>query len=333
MPRIRWGVLGAAQIATGQVIPALQQSASCEVTAIASRDLAKAEQVAARFRLSKAYGSYQALLADPDVQAVYIPLPNHLHVACSIAALEAGKHVLCEKPIGLNAAEAQTLIEAGRRYPRLKLMEAFMYRFHPQWIAAKRIVDQGRIGALRAVHTSFSYYDREPESITNRAEIGGGALLDIGCYGISLARFLFAAEPRRVAARVEYDPDFRVDRLVTAALEFDGGQASFTVGTQLAPYQRVQILGTAGRVEIEIPFNAPNDRPTRLWHQSAHGVEEIREPVCNQYTIQGELFSQAIVNDTPVPTPLQDALANMHVIDAVFRAGRSDAWEAVATAR
>lgn len=329
MPKIRWGVLGAAQIAVGQVIPAMQQGIYSEVVAIASRDLNKAQRVARQSGVPRAYGSYEALLADAEVQAVYIPLANHLHLAWSIAALEAGKHVLCEKPIGLDAGEAQTLVAAGRRHPRLKLMEAFMYRHHPQWVTAKRMADEGWLGALRAVHTFFSYFDRDPESITNRAEIGGGALLDIGCYGLSVARFLFAAEPRRVAAQIEFDPDFRIDRLVTATMEFDGAQAGFTVGTQLVPYQRVQIVGTAGRVEIEIPFNAPSDRPTRLWYQSERGLEEIRLPVCNQYAIQGDLFSKAILDDAPVPTPIDDALANMLAIDAVFRAGRSGAWETI----
>jgi predicted dehydrogenase len=330
MSKVRWGVLGAAQIAIGHVIPALQHSTQCEVTAIASRDLHKAQQVASRLGLPKAYGSYDALLADPAVQAVYIPLPNHLHLRWSIAALEAGKHVLCEKPVGLNAREAQTLLEAGRRHPQLKLMEAFMYRHHPQWTTAKRMVDEGRLGELRAVQTFFSYYDRDPQSITNRPELGGGALLDIGCYGISLARFLYGAEPHRVAAQVEFDPQFHVDRLVTATLEFAAGQASFTVGTQLAPYQRVQIVGTTGRLEIEIPFNAPSHLPQRLWSQSAQGIEEICLPRCDQYAIQGELFARAIADDAPVPTPLDDALANMRVIDAVFRAGRSGVWEPIA---
>jgi len=329
MSMIRWGVLGAAQIAVGHVIPALQQSSSCEVVAIASRELAKAQQVANRWGVPRAYGDYGALLADAQVQAVYVPLPNHLHLTWSIAALEAGKHVLCEKPIGLNAGEAQTLIEASQRHPRLKVMEAFMYRHHPQWTTARRMVAAGRLGELRAVQTFFSYYDRAPQSITNRPELGGGALLDIGCYRISLARFLYDAEPRRVAAQVEFDPEFHVDRLVTATLEFAAGQASFTVGTQLAPYQRVQIVGTMGRLEIEIPFNAPSHLPQRLWYQSADAIEEIRLPLCNQYAIQGTLFARAILDDTPVPTPLEDALANMRVIDAVFRAGRSGAWEPI----
>jgi len=277
----------------------------------------------------RAYGDYDALLADAEVQAVYVPLPNHLHLPWSIAALEAGKHVLCEKPIGLNAREAQALIEAGQRHSRLKLMEAFMYRHHPQWTTARRMVAEGRLGELRAVQTFFSYYDRAPQSITNRSELGGGALLDIGCYGISLARFLYGAEPRRVAAQVEFDPEFHVDRLVTATLEFAAGQASFTVGTQLTPYQRVQIVGTMGRLEIEIPFNAPSHLPQRLWYQSAHAIEEIRLPLCNQYAIQGELFARAILDNTPVPTPLDDALANMRVIDTVFRAGRSGVWEPI----
>jgi predicted dehydrogenase len=327
MPKILWGILGAAHIAVDQVIPAMQQSAHAAAVAIASRDPAKARDAAGRLGLAKAYGSYEALLADAEIQAVYIPLPNHLHVPWSIAALEAGKHVLCEKPIARTAGEAQELAEAGRSHPRLKLMEAFMYRFHPQWIAAREIVGGGRLGELRSVHTLFSYYDRDPASITNQAEIGGGALLDIGCYGVSLARFLFAAEPLRVIACVEYDPQFQIDRMVTAMLEFDRGQAGFTVGTQLAPFQRVQIQGTRGRVEIEIPFNAPANRPCRLWLDSGPTVEEIRIAACNQYTIQADLFSQAILTGGPVPTPLDDALANMRTLDALLLSGHTGNWE------
>lgn len=327
MSKVRWGVLGVAKIATVKVIPAMQKCRRGEVLGIASRSLPRAQQAARELELAKAYGSYEELLADPEIDAVYIPLPNHLHVPWSIKALEAGKHVLCEKPIGLSSMEAEQLVAAGRKFPQQKLMEAFMYRHHPQWVTAKRLVDEGRLGPLRAVQTLFSYFNRNPEDVRNRAEIGGGGLMDIGCYPISLSRFLFGREPRRVFAQVEYDPDFRTDRLASAIMDFGDGSATFTCGTQLAPYQRVQIFGTEGRIEIEIPFNAPPDRPCRMWLQGASGVEEIALETCDQYTIQGDLFAAAILNDSPVPTPIEDAVANMKVIEASNRSGENGRWE------
>jgi predicted dehydrogenase len=324
--QVRWGVLGAAKIATEKVIPAMQRGNYCQVTAIASRRLDRAQATAGRLGIAKAYGSYEALLADPEIDAVYIPLPNHLHVPWSIKALEAGKHVLCEKPIGLSAAEGQKLLEAARQHPRLKVMEAFMYRHHPQWRRAKQLVTEGEIGELRTIQSFFSYFNADPDNIRNQAALGGGGLMDIGCYPVSLSRFIFGAEPERVCGIVEYDPQFHTDRLASGILDFGRGTSTFTCSTQLAPYQRVSIFGTEGRVEIEIPFNAPPDRPCRLWHQRGAEIEEIRLEVCDQYTIQGDLFSQAVLNDTEVPTPLSDAVANMQVIEALVRSGREGAW-------
>jgi len=329
MQPIRWGVLSTAKIAVEQVIPAIQGSRLGRVVAVASRSQPRAAAAAQRFDIPRAYGSYEELLADPQVDAVYNPLPNHLHVPWSIRALEAGKHVLCEKPLAPTVSQAETLVEAGRRHPRLKLMEGFMYRHHPQWIAARRLVEDGSLGELRAVETFFSYFDNDPASICNQPELGGGAMLDIGCYPVSLSRWLFDGEPRAVLAEVEIDPQFQVDRLVSGLMRFDGGQASFVVSTQLAPYQRVQIVGTHGRVEIEIPFNAPSDRPTRIWQQNDAGLRETSFPACNQYGIQADLFGESILNDTPVPTPIEDGLVNMRVIEAVLRSGRSRRWEVV----
>jgi predicted dehydrogenase len=326
MTKVRWGVLGVAKIAVEKVIPAMQQGQQCQVAAIGSRSLEKAQAAAARLGIPKAYGSYDQLLADPEIDAIYNPLPNHLHVPLSIRALEAGKHVLCEKPIALDVAEAETLAAAGRKHPRLKLMEAFMYRHHPQWVTARRLVSEGRIGPLRTVQTLFAYHNVNPNDVRNQPEIGGGGLMDIGCYGVSLARFLYAREPHRVIALVDYDPHFRTDRLASALMDFGGGTATFTCSTQLPPYQRVQIFGVEGRIEIEIPFNAPPDRPCRVWHQTSAGIEELSLPVCNQYTAQGELFSAAVLNDTPVPTPIEDAVANMRVLAALFRSGTSGTW-------
>ncbi len=326
MNKLRWGVLSTAKIGTDKVIPAMQQGELCAVTAIASRHLEKAQATAKRLGIPTAHGSYEALLADPDVDAIYNPLPNHLHVPLSIAALEAGKHVLCEKPIGLTAAEGQQLVDAGKRFPHLKLMEAFMYRHHPQWQRAKQIVEAGGIGQLRTIHTTFSYFNADAGNIRNQAELGGGGLADIGCYCVSLARFIFNAEPRRVVGLVEYDPQFGVDRMASGILEFEQGTSTFTCSTQLVPYQRVNIFGTTGRVEIDIPFNAPPDRPCTMRHEQDGQTKEIALPVCDQYTIQGDLFARAVFEDTPVPTPIEDAVANMRVLERIVASSKSHGW-------
>lgn len=326
MSKIRWGVLSTALIGTKKVIPAMQKGTYSEVTGIASRNLEKAQAAAAELGIPKAYGSYEELLADPEIDAIYNPLPNHLHVPWSIKALQAGKHVLCEKPIALSSAEGQMLVDAGKAHPDLKLMEAFMYRHHPQWQTAKRIVKEGGIGDLRTIQTFFSYYNADPDNIRNMPDIGGGGLMDIGCYAISLSRFIYDAEPDRVFGIVELDPNFQIDRLASAIMDFGSGTATFTCSTQIADFQRVNIVGKSGRVEIEIPFNAPNDRPCRLWHQHGEETQEIQFDIVDQYTIQGDLFSQAILNDTAVPTPIGDAVANMKVIEAVFESGAKGGW-------
>jgi predicted dehydrogenase len=326
MDRVRWGVLSTAKIGVEKVIPAMQAGDFCEIIAISSRDLERANAAAEGLGIPKAYGAYEDLLADPEVEAVYIPLPNHLHVPWSIKALEAGKHVLCEKPIGVSAAEASELVDAAERHPDLKVMEAFMYRHHPQWQRAHQIVTAGEIGELRTIQSFFSYYNIDAENIRNIAAIGGGGLMDIGCYCISLARFIFGAEPERVSGIVELDPQFKTDRLASATLDFGSGTATFTCSTQLAAYQRVNILGVAGRVEIEIPVNAPNDRPTHIWHQRDGKTQEITFEVCDQYTIQGDLFSQAVRDDTPVPTPIEDAVGNMQVIEAIRESAERGTW-------
>ncbi len=326
MKKVRFGILGTARIGVDKVIPAMQQAPHCEIAAIASRSLENAQAVAKKLGIPRAFGSYDELLADAHVEAVYNPLPNHLHVEWSLRALEAGKHVLCEKPIALSADEGQKLVNAARRYPQLKVMEAFMYRHHPQWQTALQLVLEGKIGRLRAIQSVFSYYNVDPSNIRNQAEIGGGGLMDIGCYPISLSRFIFQAEPRRVIGTLEYDERFKTDRLASAILEFEAGTSSFICSTQLAPFQRVNIFGTAGRIEIEIPFNAPNDRPCKMWHQSEGQVEEITFPVCDQYGSQGDLFAQAILYDKPVPTPIEDAVANMRVVEAVVASNKTGHW-------
>ncbi len=329
MAKVRWGVLSTANIGLKKVLPAMRAGAYCEIAAIASRDEGAARAAAAEVGIPTAYGSYEALLADPTITAIYNPLPNHLHVPWTIKALEAGKHVLCEKPIALSAAEAQELVDAAARYPELKVMEAFMYRHHPQWIRAKAIVDAGGVGELKTINSFFSYYNDDAGNIRNRADIGGGGLMDIGCYNISLSRFIFGAEPTRVLGIIERDPTFGTDRLASGILDFGTGTATFTCSTQLAPHQRANIYGVTGRVEVEIPVNAPPDAPTRIWHQHDGTVEELAFDMVDQYTIQGDLFSQAILNDTPVPTPLTDAVANMRVLESLVTSARDNAWVAI----
>jgi predicted dehydrogenase len=330
--KVRWGVLGVARIATEKVIPAMQRGQWSEITAIASRDLGKAERAATALGIPKTYGSYEALLADPDVDAIYNPLPNHLHVPWSARALEHGKHVLCEKPIALTAAEAATLVDARDR-TGAKIQEAFMVRTHPQWLEARALVRGGAIGDLTAMLGVFSYFNREAGNIRNRVDAGGGALMDVGCYLINTARFIFEQEPARVIGTVQRDPDFGTDRLTSILLDFGRGHAAGTCSTQMVPAQRIQIFGTTGRIELPIPFNAPPDRPCRLIVDTGGdlfgaGISEITIDTCNQYTIQGDLFSRAVLDDAPVPSPIEDAVKNMACIDAIFTSARTGRWEA-----
>ena len=330
--KLRWGVLSTASIGVRKVIPAMQHGQLTTVAAIASRDLAKAQRAARDLGIPKAYGSYEELLADPAIDAVYNPLPNQLHVPWTVRAAEAGKHVLCEKPLSLTAAEAETLL-AVRSRTGVKIGEAFMIRCAPQWLRLGELLDQGRIGELRSVAGVFSYFNVDPANIRNQVESGGGALMDIGCYLIHSSRFAFRQEPTRVVARIERDPTMRTDRLTSAILDFPAGQSIFTCSTQLVLYQRIHFLGTGGRIEIEIPFNAPNDRPTRMFIDNGGDltgktITTETFPVCDQYTLQGDAFSRAILKNTDVPVSVEDGVRNMAVIEAVFRSAESGQWEA-----
>jgi predicted dehydrogenase len=320
--KVRWGILGTAKIALAKVIPAMQRSPWCEIVAIASRNLAKAKAAARELNIAKAYGSYEELLADESIDAVYNPLPNHLHVPYTIKAAEAGKHVLCEKPIALNADEARTLL-AVRERTGVRIQEAFMVRTHPQWLETRRLIQTGRIGTLRSITGFFNYFNADPANIRNHLEFGGGALMDIGCYPITISRWMFAAEPHGVLGLIERDPAFGTDTLTSGVLEFAQGHSTFTCSTRLAPYQRMIFFGTEGRIEVLIPFNAPNDQPTEILLDS----ERIGLPVCDQYEIQGSLFSQALRQNREQPIPLEDAISNMAVIDAVFRSATTGQWE------
>jgi predicted dehydrogenase len=330
--KIRWGILSTAAIGIRKVIPGMQKGQLCDIAAIASRDLRKAEEAAQQLGIPKAYGSYEELLADPQIDAIYNPLPNQMHVPWSIKAAEAGKHVLCEKPVSLTVAEARTLLEVQRR-TGVKIGEAFMVRTHPQWLRAREIVASGRIGELRSIQGFFSYFNTDPQNIRNMPEAGGGALMDIGCYPINVSRFLFGEEPVRVFGVAEKDPVMKIDRLTSGILDFPSGQSIFTCSTQLVPYQRIQIFGTKARIEIEIPFNAPIDRPCRILIDDGRdvfgsGITIEALPVCDQYTIQGDAFSRAILEGTGVPVPIGDAVKNMAVIEAIFRSAVSGRGEA-----
>ena len=330
--KIRWGILGVARIATEKVIPAMQRGQWSEVTAIASRDPAKAQRAAAALGIPKAYGSYDELLADADVDAIYNPLPNNLHVPWTIAAAERGKHVLCEKPIALHADEARQLLTARDR-TGVKIQEAFMVRTHPQWLRVRELLAAGAIGEPRAILGAFAYFNRDPGNIRNIPAAGGGALMDIGCYLINTSRFIYGREPERVLGLVQRDPEMKTDRMTTMLLDFGDGHAAGTCSTQMVFYQRIQILGTTGRIELPIPFNAPADRPCRIIVDSGAdlyggGISAIDLEVCNQYTIQGDRFSKAILDDQDAVLPLEDAVRNMACIDAVFRSASTGRWEA-----
>ncbi|MBV9760098.1 MAG: Gfo/Idh/MocA family oxidoreductase [Acidobacteriaceae bacterium] len=329
--KVRWGVLGVAAIATKKVVPGMRQCERAEVVAIASRDLAKAQEAAQALGIGKAYGSYEEILADPGVDAIYNPLPNHLHVPWTLKAAEAGKHVLCEKPIAISSREAAALIPVRDR-AGVKIGEAFMVRTHPQWLRARELMRGGEIGELRAIVSEFSYFNRDPNNIRNIPEYGGGALMDIGCYPITMARFFFDREPARVSAVIDRDPEMKTDRLSSALLDFEVGHALFTCSTQLVPFQRMQIFGTGGRIELEIPYNIPPDRPSRIFiddgsQLGGHSARIEEFPACDQYAAQADAFSKAIQEDGDVPVTLEDAVANMAVIEAVLRAGASGAWE------
>ncbi len=329
--KVKWGVIGVAGIATEKVIPAMQRGEWSEVVAIASRNVERAEQAAEQLGIGKAYGSYEELLADPDIEAIYNPLPNHLHVPWSIKAAEAGKHVLCEKPISLTVEEARSLLEARDR-TGVKIGEAFMIRTHPQWRKVLELIAAGRIGTVRSVIGYFSYNNRDPKNIRNILQYGGGGLMDIGCYLIYASRLAFGEEPSRVCGLVRYDPDTQTDVMTSAMLDFPSGPSVFTCSTQVVPYQRVQILGTERRIEIEVPFNAPPDQPCRIFiddgaDPSGRGAEILEFEVCDQYTIQGDAFSTSIRQGTDLPVPLEGSVRNMAVIEAILRSAKSGKWE------
>ena len=332
MNPVRWGILSTAKIGREKVIPAMQAAQWCDVQAIASRSLAQARATADTLGIPRAYGSYEELIADPQIEAIYNPLPNEQHVVWTLRAAHAGKHVLCEKPIALTAAQAQQLRVVA---DKVHIMEAFMVRFHPQWERVRALLRSGVLGEVRNLQTWFSYFNRDPANIRNHPENGGGALYDIGCYAIATARFIFDAEPLRVVALVDRDPGFGTDRGISALLDFGGGRRlDFTVSTQSVPYQRVQIVGERKRLEVRIPFNAPLGGPTDILLDDGSaldgsGIRSETIPACNQYGLQGDVFSRMVRGELPAPYGVEDAIANMRVIDALFASEKSNGWVAV----
>jgi predicted dehydrogenase len=338
--KVVWGVLGVSHFACMAAIPSLRQAPLVELRALASRSLDKATRAAAELGIPRAYGSYEELLADPEIEVIYNPLPNQLHVPWSIRALEAGKHVLCEKPIALGRSAAEQLAEAQRRTGKL-VADGFMVRYHPQWRAAIELIKAGRIGRVRVVQTAFSYDNADLDNIRNQKQAGGGALYDIGCYAVNTARLIFGAEPKRVVAVSALDARSGCDMLTSAILDFEDGQASFAVGTQHVPYQRVHVLGTRGHLELEIPFNAPHDRPCRVYvddgfvgapdftvrESSDDRAELLALPAASQYMLQWQAFSRAVRYGEPFENDLHDAVANTRVIEALLRSAESGRWE------
>jgi predicted dehydrogenase len=325
---LRVGVVSTARIGIEKVIPAMQSSPLCEVVAISSRTGGEAERAAEMLGIPRAHGSYEALTADPEVEAVYNPLPNHLHAEWSIAAARAGKHVLCEKPLACDAEEAQSIVAACDS-AGVVLMEAFMYRLHSSWQAALALVREGRIGPVRAVHSRFAYFNDDLTNIRNVRAFGGGALLDIGCYCVSLSRLVFGEEPRVAGASIVWDEASGTDVLTSATLEFPSGHAVFGCSTRAEPDQRVQIWGERGRIDIEIPFNIPKDVPTRITLYSggdpptAPGSEELVFAPEDQYEAMADAFARAVAGEAPAPITPGDSVANMRVIDAIFAAAQS----------
>jgi predicted dehydrogenase len=327
---VRWGVISTARIGWEKVIPGLMKSKDIEVRAIASRAPASAKRWAKKLGIPVAYGSYEDLLNDPDIEVVYNPLPNHLHVPLTLEAAKRGKHVLCEKPIALDAAEAKKL--RGTRKD-VHIAEAFMVRQHPQWLKAREIAQSGRLGTLRAIQCFFSYHNTDPKNVRNMADIGGGALYDIGCYPIVTSRFIFGTDPKRVFGIIDRDPEFKTDRTTSAILDYgEGRQLTFTVSTQTVPYQRVNIFGTKARLEVEIPFNAPLGGAMRLWMDDGKklgdaSAKAIKIEKADQYQLEGEYFSRVVRGKEPLAYGIDDAIMQARILDAVFRSAKSGKWE------
>jgi predicted dehydrogenase len=328
MKPVVWGVLSVSVHYALRIHTYLSKSPLVQLRGIASRDKKRAETAARELGMPRAYGSYEELLADKEIEAVYIPLPNHLHAEWVKKAADAGKHVLCEKPFAMNAREAEQAF-AHAKSKGVLVMEAFMYRFHPQWKRAREIVKAGEIGSVHAVSTVFTYMLKDPTNIRNILAAGGGGIPDIGCYAVSSARFLIGREPTRVISLVHRDPDLGTDILSSGILDFGTTRSVFTVGTQSHPAQRVDVLGSGGELSVLLPFNAYPDAPLQVSVSTGIGTRQVYTPATDQYVEMFEAFSRAVREGGAVPTPPEDAIANMKVLDALFKSEKSGAWEKV----
>jgi len=326
MDFVRWGILSVSKHYRLRVHEQVKDSAVARFVGIASRDREKAAAEAAQLGIQRSYGSYEALLADPEIDAVYIPLPNHLHASWIKAAADAGKHILCEKPFAMDATEAEEAIRYARS-KGVRVMEALMYRFHPQWVRAKQIVSSGEIGKVVFMQVQFSFSNKDPGNIRNKRETGGGAIMDIGCYAVSSSRFIMGREPRRVLSLVSRDPELGVDMLSSGLLDFGEGQAQFSVSTQAFAAQRVEVVGASGKLSLEIPFNMYPDVPAELSVTTSIGTRTVRCGPEGQYRLMFDAYSERILAGEPEPTPAEDAIANMQVLDALFRSETSGNWE------
>jgi len=330
MKKVVWGVLSTAKIGVNKVIPALKKSELIHVKGLASRNPDAAQSAVDDLKLDLAYGSYEDLLADPEVEVIYNPLPNHLHIPMTLAAAKAGKSVLCEKPMSLNAAQIDELNDYSGK---VHIMEAFMVRHSLQWLEARRLIRSGAIGSPHMIQSYFTYANTDPNNIRNRLDWGGGGLMDIGCYPIVAGRFFFETDPVRVMALISRDETFGTDTITSGLLDFGAGrQLTFAVSTQLAAAQAVTIFGSAARLSLSIPFNQPPDAAQTLTiddGKSLTGETAVTHRIdpSDQYQLMGEAFSRAVRGQGALPYGLTDAKTNMRIIDALFRSEISGKWE------
>ncbi|WEX88451.1 Gfo/Idh/MocA family oxidoreductase [Sinorhizobium garamanticum] len=327
---LRFGILSTARIGRELVVPAIQDAENCVVSAIASRDLAKARAMADRFSVPHAFGSYEEMLASDLIDAVYIPLPTSQHVEWTIKAADAGKHVLCEKPIALKAEEIDALI-AARDSNKVLVSEAFMVTYSPVWRKVRSLLAEGAIGKLRHVQGAFTYYNRDPGNMRNVPELGGGGLPDIGVYPTITTRFVTGKEPVRIQANTDRDPEFGTDIYSSVRADFGDFELSFYISTQLAARQVMVFHGDKGYIEVKSPFNA--DRYGReeveLTNQNHAQSQLFRFQDARQYKLEAEAFSRAATGQPEEVVTLENSRLNQKLIDAIYRASEKDGWETV----
>jgi len=323
--KIRWGVLGCASIAKRSVVPGIQGSEFNEVRAIASRSLETAQATANELNIPLAYGSYEELINDQELDAIYIPLPNQLHKEWTIKAMKAGKHVLCEKPIALTHKEAEEMLLVSKEM-NVIAAEAFMYRYHPRYERIKQLIDDGVIGDLRLIKGSFTFNNGDStENVRFVKEWGGGSLYDVGCYPISAARYLLGREPIAATMQAMFSEKHGgVDMMAAGLVEFPGDVSLlFDCGMWAAFRNPLEILGTKGRIEIPHAFLGKNENEGNYYVHTDHGVEEIKAEYLDTYALQADAIARAIYGEQSLPFPLDDAIANMKVLEACLQSAEN----------